>query len=173
MAKNITERIEECAFTFSKGQKRIASAIINNYEKTAYMTAAKLGIFCEVSESTVVRFATQIGYAGYPEMQSAVKELLRTKLTSSQRIAVTNEHLTDGDLLSIVLNADIEKIKHTLENTNRAVFAEAVNTLLLGLDALKHVVDDNIHNLTNGQVGLILGNNVGIVETQVEIGSQQ
>ena len=130
MAKNITERIEECASAFSKGQKRIASAIINNYEKTAYMTAAKLGAFCEVSESTVVRFATQIGYAGYPEMQNAVKELLRTKLTSSQRIAVTNEHLTDGDLLSVVLNADIEKIKHTLENTDRAVFAEAVKTLL-------------------------------------------
>ena len=130
MAKNITERIEECFSSFSKGQKRIAGAILNNYEKTAYMTAAKLGAFCEVSESTVVRFATQIGYAGYPEMQNAVRELLRTKLTSSQRIAVTNEHLTDGDLLSVVLNADIEKIKHTLENTDRTVFAEAVKTLL-------------------------------------------
>ena len=130
MAKNITERIEEGFPSFSKGQKRIASAIINNYEKTAYMTAAKLGIFCEVSESTVVRFATQIGYTGYHEMQNAVRELLRTKLTSSQRIAVTNEHLEDGDLLSSVLNADIEKIKYTLENTDRKVFAEAVNALL-------------------------------------------
>lgn len=130
MAKNIAERIDESFFSFSKGQKRIANAILNNYEKTAYMTAAKLGAFCEVSESTVVRFATQIGYAGYPEMQNAVRELLRTKLTSSQRIAVTNEHLSDGDLLSVVLNADIEKIKYTLENTDRAVFAEAVNALL-------------------------------------------
>ena len=130
MAKNITERIEECFPDFSKGHKRIASAILTNYEKTAYMTAAKLGAFCEVSESTVVRFAMQIGYAGYPEMQNAVKELLRTKLTSSQRIAVTNAHLEDGDLLSSVLNADIEKIKYTLENTDRAVFAQAVNALL-------------------------------------------
>ncbi len=130
MAKNITERIDEGFSSFSKGQKRLAGAILNNYEKTAYMTAAKLGAFCEVSESTVVRFATQLGYAGYPEMQKAVRELLRTKLTSSQRIAVTNEHLEDGDLLSGVLNADIEKIKYTLENTDRAVFAKAVEALL-------------------------------------------
>lgn len=130
MAKNISERIDEGFSSFSKGQKRIANAIINNYEKAAYMTAAKLGAFCEVSESTVVRFAVELGYAGYPDMQQAVRELLRTKLTSSQRIAVTNEHLEDGDLLSGVLNADIEKIKYTLENTDRAVFAEAVKAVL-------------------------------------------
>ncbi len=130
MTKSITERIEECLSTFSKGQKRIASAILNNYEKTAYMTAAKLGAFCEVSESTVVRFATQIGYAGYPEMQNAIRELLRTKLTSSQRITVANEHMEDGDILSSVLTADIAKIKYTLENTDRAVFDEAVKALL-------------------------------------------
>lgn len=130
MAQSISERIDEQAATFSKGQKRIACAIVNNYEKTAYMTAAKLGAFCEVSESTVVRFATQIGYAGYPEMQQAIRELLRTKLTSSQRIAVTNEHLEDGDILTNVLTADIAKIKYTLENTDRAVFEDAVSALL-------------------------------------------
>ena len=130
MTKNISERIEEGFASFSKGQKRIAGAILNNYEKAAYMTAAKLGSFCEVSESTVVRFATELGYEGYPEMQHAIRELLRTKLTSSQRIAVTNEHLVDGDTLSAVLNADIAKIKYTLENTDRAVFREAVDALL-------------------------------------------
>ena len=130
MTKNITERIEESFSSFSKGQKRIAGAILNNYEKTAYMTAAKLGIFCEVSESTVVRFASQIGYSGYPEMQQAIREILRTKLTSSQRIAVANEHMEDGDILSGVLTADIEKIKYTLENTDRGIFKEAVAALL-------------------------------------------
>ena len=130
MTKSITERIEDSFSSFSKGQKRIAGAILNNYEKTAYMTAAKLGAFCEVSESTVVRFATQIGYAGYPEMQKAIRELLRTKLTSSQRITVANEHMEDGDILSSVLSADIAKIKYTLENTDRAIFDEAVKALL-------------------------------------------
>ena len=130
MAKSITERIEMSYASFSKGQKRIANAILNNYEKTAYMTAAKLGAFCEVSESTVVRFATQIGYGGYPEMQHAIRELLRTKLTSSQRITVTNEHMEDGDILSSVLSADIAKIKYTLENTDRALFEDAVRALL-------------------------------------------
>ncbi|MBQ9736523.1 MAG: MurR/RpiR family transcriptional regulator [Clostridia bacterium] len=130
MTGNITERIEARYASFSKGQKRIASAILNNYEKTAYMTASKLGAFCEVSESTVVRFAGEIGYEGYPEMQRAIRELLRTKLTSSQRIAVSGEHLEHGDLLSNVLCADMDKIKYTLEHTDRAVFNKAVDAIL-------------------------------------------
>lgn len=130
MTGNITERIEARYASFSKGQKRIASAILNNYEKTAYMTASKLGAFCEVSESTVVRFAGEIGYEGYPEMQRAIRELLRTKLTSSQRIAVSGEHLEHGDLLSNVLCADMDKIKYTLEHTDRTVFNKAVDAIL-------------------------------------------
>ncbi len=130
MTKSITERIDEGFSSFSKGQKRIASAIVNNYEKVAYMTAARLGQFSEVSESTVVRFATELGYPGYHEMQKAVQELLRAKLTSSQRVAVTNELWEDKDVLSGVLNGDIAKIKYTLENTDRKVFSEAVSALL-------------------------------------------
>lgn len=130
MAKSIAERIDESFSSFSKGQKRIASAIVNNYEKVAYMTAARLGQIAEVSESTVVRFATELGYPGYHEMQKAIQELLRTTLTSSQRVAVTNELWEDKDVLSGVLNGDIAKIKYTLEHTEREVFAEAVTALL-------------------------------------------
>lgn len=130
MAKSIAERIDESFSSFSKGQKRIASAIVNNYEKVAYMTAARLGQIAEVSESTVVRFATELGYPGYHEMQKAIQELLRTALTSSQRVAVTAELWEDKDVLSGVLNGDIAKIKYTLEHTEREVFAEAVTALL-------------------------------------------
>ncbi len=130
MVQTIKDRIEAGYASFSKGQKRIAKAILENYEQTAYMTAAKLGVFCDVSESTVVRFASQLGYGGYPEMQLAVRELLRTKLTSSQRIALTNAHAEHGDLLASVLGADIAKIKYTLEHTDRAVFDQAVSALL-------------------------------------------
>ena len=75
---------------FSKGQRAIAKFIIENYEKAAYMTAASLGSRTGVSESTVVRFALKLGYEGYPEMQRALQELTRTKLTSVQRMEVTN-----------------------------------------------------------------------------------
>lgn len=130
MTKDVTEHIRELMPSFSKGQKRIALAILADYDKTAYMTAAKLGEMCHVSESTVVRFADEIGFKGYPEMQHALQELVRTKLTPNQRISITNRRIGDGDLLGSVLSADMEKIKHTLERVDRATFDQAVQALL-------------------------------------------
>ncbi len=130
MTKSIIAEISERLSSFSKGQRRIADAILNSYEKVAYMTAAKLGEFCEVSESTVVRFANELGYAGYPEMQRAVQELVRTKLTPNQRIEVTNRRLGDRDVLENVLSADAERIKYTLEHIDKDTFKNAVYSLL-------------------------------------------
>lgn len=130
MTKDVAELIRERMPTFSKGQKRIANAILTGYDKAAYMTAAKLGELCSVSESTVVRFADEIGFKGYPEMQHALQELVRTKLTPNQRIRITNSRIGDGDLLESVLSQDMEKIKYTLEKADRAAFAQAVESIL-------------------------------------------
>jgi len=130
MAKDIIAQILSHIQTFSKGQKRIANVILSSYDKTAYMTAAKLGEFCNVSESTVVRFAIELGYAGYPEMQRAMQELVRIKLTPNQRIEVTKQRIGDKDLLENVLTGDMEKIKYTMDHLNRADFQQAVNSLL-------------------------------------------
>ena len=130
MKKDIETRIRENMATFSKGQKKIAAAILNDYDKAAYMTAARLGQLVDVSESTVVRFAIELGYEGFPELQHAVQELVRTKLTPNQRIEVSNLRYGDGDVLESVLNADIAKIKYTVENIDRATFAAAVDALV-------------------------------------------
>ncbi|MBQ8174778.1 MAG: MurR/RpiR family transcriptional regulator [Clostridia bacterium] len=129
MENDIESRIRAKESEFSKGQKKIASAILENYDKAAYMTAARLGEMVSVSESTVVRFAIELGYAGYPELQHAVQELVRAKLTSNQRIQVSNLRLGDGDVLDSVLAADMAKIKYTLENINRDSFERAVDAL--------------------------------------------
>ena len=84
--------------SFSKGQKLISTYILENYDKAAYMTASKLGSIVHVSESTVVRFAIELGFAGYPEFQHALQEIVRTKLTTFQRIEVTNNLIGDGDV---------------------------------------------------------------------------
>jgi len=94
------------------------------------MTASKLGSIVHVSESTVVRFAIELGFAGYPEFQHALQEIVRTKLTSIQRIDVTNNLIGDGDVLSKVLLADADKIKHTLEDIDRDAFEEAVDRIV-------------------------------------------
>lgn len=116
--------------TFSKGQKLISVYILDNYEKAAYMTAAKLGSIVKVSESTVVRFAIELGFAGYPELQHALQEIVRTKLTSFQRIEVTNNLIGDGDVLTKVLLSDVDKIKHTLDEIDRQAFEAAVEHIV-------------------------------------------
>lgn len=114
----------------SKGQRLIASYILEHYEKAAYMTAAKLGALVGVSESTVVRFASELGFAGYPELQHSLQELIRTKLTTLQRIEITNDRIGDADLLETVLVSDVDNIKRTLERVDRESFNRAVDAMI-------------------------------------------
>lgn len=124
------DRHPESDADFSKGQKLIARFILDSYDKAAFMTASRLGKTVNVSESTVVRFAAELGYDGYPSMQKALQEMIRSKLTSIQRIEVANDRIGDHDILSTVMQSDIEKIRLTLEETNRAGFDRAVDAIL-------------------------------------------
>lgn len=130
MSNNILNRIELKMDEFSKGQRSIATFILEHYEKAAYMTAAKLGIAAGVSESTVVRFAFELGFEGYPELQEELSEMIKNKLTSLQRIEVANDQIGEFDTLQKILNLDIDKIKRTLEETSRESFNGAVNSLV-------------------------------------------
>ena len=130
MAADISERIRSLYPTFSKGQKKIANAIFNDYDKTAYLTAAKLGKLVGVSESTVVRFADELGFEGYSQFQHAIQELVRIKLTPNQRIEVTKQRIGRGDVIDSVMESDISKIKYTLERLDRKVFSQAVDSIL-------------------------------------------
>ena len=130
MKRDLLMTIKNQMPSFSKGQKLIANYILEHYEKAAYMTASKLGGLVGVSESTVVRFACELGFEGYPEFQKALQELIRNMLTAVQRIEVTNTLIGDGDMLEKVLLSDAEKIKRTLDNIDRASFAEAVQRIV-------------------------------------------
>lgn len=130
MNNNILSTVKKRLPEFSKGQKNIANFILNHYERAAYMTAAKLGIAAGVSESTVVRFAFELGYDGYPALQTDLQEEIKSKLTSVQRIEVANEQIGNVDILDKVLNIDIEKIKRTIEETSRESFNGAVDSII-------------------------------------------
>ncbi len=130
MASDISQRIRSAYHTFSKGQKKIANAILNEYDKAAYMTAARLGKYVGVSESTVVRFANELGFEGYAKFQHAVQELVRTRLTPNQRIEVTKQRIGRGDVLENVMLSDINKLQHTLDRLDRDNFYHAVDKIL-------------------------------------------
>ncbi|MBQ7505114.1 MAG: MurR/RpiR family transcriptional regulator [Ruminococcus sp.] len=130
MVEHLLSRIEMNKDTFSKGQKRIADFIEEHYDSAAFMTASKLGKKVGVSESTVVRFATQLGYSGYPKLQKAMQEMIRDKLTSVQRIDVTTTRIGDNDVLDAIMNQDIDKIRRTLDEISREDFERAVQSIV-------------------------------------------
>ena len=126
----LLRRIEEQYKELSKGQKRLADYIVQNYDKAVFLTAARLGKVVGVSESTVVRFATQLGYKGYPGFQRALEELVRHKLNSIQRMEVTYGRISQSEILESVLQSDIEKIKMTIGSLDQKAFEEAVDTIV-------------------------------------------
>ena len=130
MKNDLLKSIEEGMPSFSKGQKLIASYILGHYEKAAYLTASKLGAIVGVSESTVVRFAIELGYEGYPEFQHSLQEIIRNRLTSFQRIEVTNSLIGDGNVLDKVLLSDAEKLRRTMEEIDHASFEDAINRIV-------------------------------------------
>ena len=116
--------------SFSKGQKAIGRFILDSYDKAAFMTASRLGKTVDVSESTVVRFASRLGYDGYPNMQKALQEMIRNKLTSVQRMEVAGDRMGGRDVLQTVLHADTDMIRVTLDEIDRDAFQGAVDALM-------------------------------------------
>lgn len=127
---DLINRINDNYSKLSKGQKLLANYIIDHYEKAVFLTAAKLGSIVGVSESTVVRFANELGYNGYPKLQRALEELVKTKLTSIQRMEVTSDRIDKSHILKSVLQSDADKIKHTIEEIDESIFDQAVDMIL-------------------------------------------
>ena len=123
---DILTYIQENMTSFSKGQKLIANYILQSYDKAAFMTASKLGKTVNVSESTVVRFAAELGFDGYPSMQKTLQEMIRNKLTAIQRVEVSKERIGNQDVMTMVMQSDIEKIRMTLDETDQVSFNQAV-----------------------------------------------
>lgn len=130
MSRDILTTIRSGMDMFSKSQKLIGRYILENYDKAAFMTAAKLGQSVKTSESTVVRFAAELGYDGYPAMQKALQELIRGKLTTVQRIEVSYDRLGAQDVLEKVVQSDIEKLRMSLAEMDREDFAAVVDAIV-------------------------------------------
>ena len=173
MKKDVLHTIQENMAGFSKGQKRIAGYILSDYDKAAFMTASRLGRLTGVSESTVVRFAASLGYDGYPAMQRALQEMVRSKLTSIQRIRTSNDRLFSSDVVTSVLQMDMEKIRIASEEVDRAAFTAVVDKMMeanhiyiLGVRSSSflagyfhfylHLIFDNVTLVTSSSAGDIL-----------------
>ena len=122
------EKLNRSGKKLSKSHRRIAEYIAQHYDKAVYMTASKLGDMVGVSESTVVRFAVAMGYEGYPQLQRSLQELVRHRLTATQRFEMTSE-ISEGSVLSTVLRADMQNIRSTIEGIDEKAFQDAVEVI--------------------------------------------
>lgn len=127
---DLIQRIKKSMPRLSKGQKLIANYILQHYEKAVFLTAAKLGTIVGVSESTVVRFANELGYDGYPKFQQALEELVKSKLTAMQRLEVTTDRIDTNHVLRSVLQTDEEKIRYTIEHIDEEAFDASIDTII-------------------------------------------
>ncbi len=130
-SRDLISQIQKSFSRLSKGQKLIAEFIINNYDKAAFMTASKLGQTVGVSESTVVRFANTLGFEGYPQLQRGLQEIIKTKLTTVQRVEMGTQYTNEGDIIRKVLRADMENIHSTLDSIDYDVFQKVINQIFL------------------------------------------
>ena len=130
MDKDILALISKDNSGFSKGQRLIAKYILENYDKAAFMTAGKLGKTVGVSESTVVRFAAELGFDGYPGMRKALQEMIRSRLTSVQRIEASKDMLDDKNILKSVMSDDIDKLQTTLEEIDQDTFNRVIDSIM-------------------------------------------
>lgn len=163
LMRNIQSRFSK----LSKGQKLIAEFILKHYDRAAFMTASKLGVNVGVSESTVVRFANELGYEGYPELQKSLQDLVKVKLTTVQRLEITKDLVSTENALKGVLKADMENIRSTLEKINQKTFDsfvesifEARNIYIIGLRSSSTLADffafylnlilENVNSLNHG-----------------------
>ncbi|MBR3705167.1 MAG: MurR/RpiR family transcriptional regulator, partial [Oscillospiraceae bacterium] len=186
MTKDVLHNIQENMAQFSKGQKRIAGYILSDYDKAAFMTAGKLGKLVNVSESTVVRFASALGYDGYPAMQKALQEMVRSRLTSIQRIEASDAFF-GTDVVTSVLQTDMDKIRVAIEEVDRAAFEAVVDKLLaarhiyiLGvrsssflagyLNFYLHLIFENVTLVTSNGAGEILESMLRIGPGDVLVG---
>lgn len=173
MSNDILSMLQEKEPVFSKGQRAIARYITEAYDKAAFMTASRLGKTVGVSESTVVRFAVELGFDGYPSMQKAMQEMILNQLTSVQRIEVANDRIGNQDVVSLVLQSDMDKLRQTNETVDRGDFQKAVNAILnarriyvLGVRSAAalagflgyylHLMFEDVHAITTSGTGQVL-----------------
>ncbi len=187
MKTDLLSYLSEKMPEFSKGQKKIAAYLIERFDKAAYITASRLGEAVGVSESTVVRFASEIGFEGYPQMQKALQEVSRNMLTAVQRMEVASSSIDADDVLNKVLHSDIEKIRKTLEEISKSDFDKAVDKIInakqiyiIGTGSssalagfltyyLNHIFD-NIRVVNSSSIGDVFENILSIGEGDVLIG---
>jgi len=182
MSSDLLSKLESSYSDFSKGQKAIASYILNHYDKAAFMTAAKLGQTVGVSESTVVRFVVELGYDGYPALKKVLQQLIKNKLTVIQRVHVTEDRIKENGVLRSVLNSDIANITETLTRIDEKQFSEAIDAIvnakkiyILGArssSTLAYFLSFNL-NLIFDNIRLIEVNGAGeVFEQMIRVGEE-
>ena len=182
MTSDLAQRIRNVYSSFSKAQKKLANAVLNNYETVAGMTAARMGRYVGVSESTVVRFAGALGFDKYAEFQKAIEDLLRKKLTLNQRIDATKKRIYRRDIIENVMKSDIDRIRDTMERLDKKTFSNSVDAIIKakniyiigarGSEAIAKMLQYNLSLIFDNVKFVVPSSTAEVFEQMYSIGSE-
>ena len=182
MTSDLAQRIRNVYSSFSKAQKKLANAVLNNYETVAGMTAARMGRYVGVSESTVVRFAGALGFDKYAEFQKAIEDLLRKKLTLNQRIDATKKRIYRRDIIENVMKSDIDRIRDTMERLDKKTFSDSVDAIIKakniyiigarGSEAIAKMLQYNLSLIFDNVKFVVPSSTAEVFEQMYSIGSE-
>jgi len=127
---SLVERIQLRLGHLSPSQQRVADFILRNLDDSAFMTAVELARHADVSQATVVRFAAEVDLPGYPELQAALQDLLRQRLTAVERFRNMARNPDDIEhVFHRVLRREIQNLERLYEQIDLHVFNAAVKEI--------------------------------------------
>ncbi len=179
---DVITRIEQNYPAMSKRHKLLSDFVRENYDKAAFMNVEQLSSATGVSEATVVRFSSELGYEKFNQFQKALHDYAMSNLTSVQRMDRASQQYQDTDILTSVLETDIARIRTTLANLDRTAFNGAVDALnsaeniyiigLRGSSSLARFLEYYLNHIFSN-VKLVNGASVGdIFEQMFRIGDK-
>ncbi len=129
------EKIREYYDHLSRSYRRVADFIMSNYYEVSFMTAAQLAIAVGVDTTTVVRFSQRIGYNGYPELLSDIRDQVRSEIYATY----TPKRLAEDDKAAI-FKGFVEQERQNLAQMLTHCPPEQVEAIANKLTRAGHIV---------------------------------
>jgi DNA-binding MurR/RpiR family transcriptional regulator len=124
---SINDLLSDNKIQLTAAQKQAVQYIMDHYEESIFLTASKLAKKAGVSEATVVRLAQVLGFDGYPKLQQMLRKSFQDRLTTVTRLESTIQHVrNDADILTNIIQKDIQNLSETLRNISLEAFRQAV-----------------------------------------------
>ena len=104
----------------------LADFVLQNPRKVMFMRTKELASVCRTSESTVVRFVSQLGYQGYSDFLQALRDFVDTELTLLERVELSNRQGPGQERFRRIVFEEVDNLKQLYETMNMETVEKVV-----------------------------------------------